>query len=141
MAGGARAADCSINYTADNQTADVIQREHFGFDGYDALCSALQAAHLKLDIDSDKGVLNDRAYAWVIIRLASDSTGVPSDRLSSTTKITTPADEETASKALMDVINDSLATIAAKKDEYIQSVAAEEGRLRKTLMANPAGKN
>jgi hypothetical protein len=131
----ARAADCSITYTADTQISDMIEREHFSFEGYDELCSALQAAHLKVDIDDDKGVLNDRAFAWVSIRLARVSTSVTSDLYSTTTKITTPADEETASKATMDAINESLANIATEKDKYIQSVAAEEARLRAALAA------
>jgi len=131
----ARASDCSITYTAEAQMSEVIERHHFAFEGYDTLCSALQAAHLKLDIDGDKGVLNDRAFAWVSIRLARKSTTVNSDLASETTKITTPADDATASKMAMEAINDSLANIAAEQDKYIQSVAAEEARLRASLAA------
>lgn len=136
----ARAADCSITYSADDQIGDVIEREHFGFEGYDALCAALQAAHLKVVIEGDKGVLDDRAFAWVNIRLARKSTTVTSDFARQTTKIITPADDATASKAVMDAINESLENIATEKDKYIQSVAAEEARLRAALTARAADK-
>ena len=138
--GLARASDCSITYTADDAMTAVIEHEHFGFAGYDELCPALKAAHLKIDIDGDKGVLNDRAFVWVMVRLESVSTTVTSDFYRSTTKITTPADEETASKAAMDAVNESLEHIAAEKDKYIQSVAAEEARLRGLLNGKAAGK-
>jgi hypothetical protein len=137
----ARASDCSIVYTAAAQTSEVIERHHFAFEGYDALCSALQTAHLKLDIDGDKGVLNDRAFAWVSVRLARESTTVTSDFASETTKIATPADDATASTLAMEAINDSLANIATEKDKYIQSVAAEEARLRASLTAKTTDKH
>jgi mannose/cellobiose epimerase-like protein (N-acyl-D-glucosamine 2-epimerase family) len=139
--GFARAADCSITYTADARMSEVIERDHFAFDGYETLCSALQAADLKLDIIGDKGVLNDRAFAWVSVRLARESTTVTSDFVSETTKIATPADDATATKIAMHAINDSLANMTAEKDKYIQSVAAEEARLRMLLTAKATDKH
>jgi hypothetical protein len=137
----ARASDCSITYTADTQMSEVIERNHFAFEGYDTLCPALQAAHLKLDIIGDKGVLNDRAFAWVSVRLARESTTVTSDFASETTKIASPADDATASTLAMEAINDSLTNIATEKDKYIPSVAAEEARLRASLTAKATDKH
>jgi hypothetical protein len=138
--GFARAADCSITFNADDPMTEVINREHFDFQGYDALCAALQAGHLQVDIDSDRGVIDDKAFAWVRVRLARISTTVRSDIARSTTRLATPADEATAAKAEMDALNESLENVATERDAYIKSVGEEEARLRAALAAKPAGK-
>lgn len=122
--------ECIIRYTPDGDLTEVLRNEGFKFAGYDKLCRRLRAADMAVDFTNSSGVLRERSYAWVTVRLYRRSNGVLSKSAYSTTILSDIADTPRAQRILWDSVNQALDAVANNPEPYFASVAAEEIRLR-----------
>jgi hypothetical protein len=129
---------CAISYDARADLTETIRAERFTFEGYDALCALLDREGMALDIVSSSGVLQERAYGWVSIRLVRTSTRVYGALSRSSTTISREANSPEAQRLTLQSTNSVLHDIARSPNEFVQSVAEEEARLRRALAPTPA---
>lgn len=129
-------AECDIRYTADSGLTEALRGIGFGFEGYDKLCRRLRETDMGVDFTTSSGVLKERSYAWVNVRLYRRSNGVLSVGSRSTTTMSNVADTPEARRALLESANSTLAAIASDPEPYFSSVAAEEARLRSVFAAS-----
>lgn len=126
---------CSFAYEAAHDVTDVIKREGFAFAGYDALCRRLEKEGVAVSIASSSGVLQGRAYGWVVVSLVRVKTKVYGAFTSRSTALSTVPDTPEERKMIMKAVNLSLEEIARDPSPFLTSVTNEEASLRRTLLA------
>ena len=133
----AAGSDCRLTYAAADDISEIIDDNHFRFEGYDELCQALKAQGLMLSIDAHFGVLTARSYGFATIRIMDERHKVKAVQLAWAISMNEEASTPAAKNAAMDSINTTLARIAAAKADYIHSWQETIAKLRLELAAKP----
>jgi hypothetical protein len=128
--GTANASSCSLTYNANDEMAAIIKREKFGFAEYDRLCPWLKENGLVVHITSDNGVLQGRAFGWVVVRVMRSENEVISRHSNSTTLLANTADSPSAEGANMDALNSALNNLYASRSDALKALQDEEARLK-----------
>jgi len=117
---------CAIRHTAEGTLKESIHEDGFSFKGYDALCKRLKQEGLTLAIVSDSGVLAERSYGWVNVRLRRTSSGISGWFSRVCTILSREASTPAAKKAEYDALNSVAEQIARDPAPFIASVVEAE---------------
>ncbi|MET3725881.1 hypothetical protein [Sphingomonas trueperi] len=112
---------------------ESIREDGFNFKGYDALCKRLKQEGLTLAIVSDSGVLAERSYGWVNVRLKRTSSGVSGGFSRVCTIMSREASTPAAKKAEYDALNSVAEQIARDPAPFIESVVEAESIAKSAL--------
>jgi len=136
MLAGQPSADapaCEINHSASPPITEVLRDRGFAFESYDRLCAALRQHGLELTITGTSGIELERAYGWASVTTRRAETGVLSTREHLSTYLDMEATDAVAADVLYEAINTAANLIADEIDQHVQSIEAEEARLREAF--------
>jgi hypothetical protein len=128
---------CSIFYDAPPALTQTVEANGFDFKGYDALCARMRRENVGVQVDASEGVLTERAFGWVNIRLYRRSTRIASTLKQANTTLSRAADTPAARKVTWEALNSALAEIARDGEPFFVSLREEEARLKAVLAASP----
>lgn len=103
------ASNCSISYSTDDTLTAIIQKYHFEFDNYDAVCQRLKGANAKVSL-MYHSFINTRQTTAVVIAKVSDKnlpiqSNLYNSAMSSDPERTTTIEKDLLMSAVNDVLN------------------------------------
>lgn len=116
---------------------ELVRQHGLEFVGYNRLCAMLRTHGMGLSIASSSGVLAERSYGWVSIKLYRKVNGIGGTHSRSSTSLSHMASSPEASRLLLEALSFALTEIAESPERYIASVVEAETMSRRALASKP----